>query len=153
MKNNKQAIFLIIALLLLGIDRVTKVLVDTTLTLNQHFVVIKDILSLEKLYNTGAAFSMLQNSTFLLILIAFLVILLVLFYVFKCSEKISMLEISALGFITGGAIGNLLDRLLHYYVVDFIQLDFINFPVFNFADIFINIGVIILIVSIILNRK
>ena len=151
--NNKQIAFLSVAIFAIAVDQTVKFIIDTTVQLNQNILLIKNILSLDKLYNSGAAFSILQNHTYLLILIALLAILSITGYVFNKASKFNLSEAISLGFIVGGATGNLIDRLFHNYVIDFIQFDFINFPVFNFADIFINIGVIILLISILILKN
>ena len=148
MKKNKQFVFFLILLTCVAFDQITKIFIDNTLYLNQNLVILKNVLSFEKLYNSGAAFSIMQNNTLLLILISVITVFFILIFILKKTAKLSIYNTCALAFISGGAIGNLIDRIFNSYVIDFIQLDFINFPVFNFADIFINIGVIILVVSI-----
>lgn len=120
-----------------------KLLVSNKLVLTAFFVVLLDQLSklfMETRYsvshNYGAAFGLFQGQRFLLIFAA----LLVVFLVFKYRKEYDYL---ALGFLLGGTIGNLIDRLLKGYVVDFINLGF--WPSFNLADAFSTIGVFLLI--------
>lgn len=103
--------------------------------------------------NTGAAFSILQNSTTLLIALSILGILAIFYYVFKYCEKISMKEILFISFLASGILGNLYERLAFGYVRDFFDLTFINFPIFNISDIFINIGVFGIIILILLTKN
>lgn len=135
------------------IDIFTKNIVETNLSMHTEIMIIPNILSFEKVYNTGAAFSIMQNNLPFLITISIVTLMLIFWYITKKHKELSCLEISALSLISGGAFGNLIDRLTNSYVIDFIQLEFINFPIFNFADIFINIGVIILIVSMFILKK
>ena len=121
--------------------------------LNEKIVLIPNILSLEKVFNEGAAFSILQNEPELLITIAITTLLLIGWYLLKKHEEISFLVMIALACIAGGAMGNLFDRISYSHVIDFIQLEFLNFPIFNLADIFINIGVIILIINILVAKN
>lgn len=139
----------IIALTLFIIDQLSKSLISTYLKLNESILIIKDFFYIRYINNTGASFGMLSNSKILLILLSVIAIIIILRYMnsFK-KTKINMI---GFGLVLGGVLGNLSDRILFGYVKDF--LDFVifnyNFPVFNLADIFIVIGVIILIISII----
>ena len=103
--------------------------------------------------NTGAAFSILQNSTNFLIFISITALLGIFYYITKYSETIYIKEILFLSFLTAGILGNLYERLFFGYVRDFFDLAFINFPIFNISDIFINIGVVGIIILILLTRK
>ncbi len=84
--------------------------------------------------NTGAAFGILQNSTWLLILISLIVLVVLLYY----SHEYQL----ALGFLLGGTLGNLFDRIFYGYVIDFIHVPF--WPSFNLADSFNVLGVLLL---------
>ena len=108
---------------------------------NKSFVLIPNVLSILYKENSGAAYSILEGQTlFLCILtIVFLIMLVVFDHYFK--EKNVLYAISY-GLILGGAFGNLFDRIRLGFVKDFIKLDFINFPVFNIADICLTAGVI-----------
>lgn len=147
MQTNKQVLFLTILFCCIIIDQTSKLLIDNFLLLNKKIILLNNFLSIEKIYNSGAAFGILQNNTILLILISILTLLVISIFVFKKESKLNTLNICTLSLISGGAIGNLTDRLCYKYVIDFIQVEFISFPIFNFADIFINIGVIIFIIS------
>lgn len=103
--------------------------------------------------NTGAAFSILQNSTTLLIVLSILGTLAIFYYVFKYSGKINMRELFFISILASGILGNLYERLAFGYVRDFFDLAFINFPIFNISDIFINIGVFGIIILILLTKK
>ena len=139
----------IIALTLFIIDQLSKSLISTYLKLNESILIIKDFFYIRYINDTGASFGMLSNSKILSILLSVIAIIIILRYMnsFK-KTKINMI---GFGLVLGGVLGNLSDRILFGYVKDF--LDFVifnyNFPVFNLADIFIVIGVIILIISII----
>ena len=138
----------IIALTLFIIDQLSKSLISTYLKLNESILIIKDFFYIRYINNHGASFGMLSNSKLLLIILSIIAIIIILRYMnsFK-KNKINMI---GFGLVLGGILGNLSDRILFGYVKDF--LDFVifnyNFPVFNLADIFIVIGVVILIISI-----
>ena len=148
MIKNKKFIFFIFTIFCFLVDQISKFFIKNALALNEKIILVPKILSVEKVYNTGAAFSILENNTPFLILISSFAVGLILFFILKSSRKLNFFEVFALALIAGGAAGNLFDRLIYFYVVDFVQFEFINFPIFNVADVFINIGVIILLVNI-----
>ena len=133
------------AVLILIIDRVIKVIVSNHLTESKELQVIKNIISICYTHNTGAAFSILQNQKYLLILLALIALIIIDRYITNLKEA-SKLEQISFSLIIGGIIGNLLDRIFYSSVIDYILLKFIDFPIFNLADSCIVIGVIILIV-------
>ena len=153
MKKNNIIIFFLVFIITFAVDFFSKnlaeiVLADSITKIN----FIPEILSFEKVYNTGGAFSILQGNIFLLSAISAITLIVIVIYIFRENKCINKIETGALALIAGGALGNLYDRIFFGYVVDFIQLDFINFPIFNFADVFINIGVIILLISVVLKK-
>lgn len=103
--------------------------------------------------NTGAAFSIMQNSTKFLIILSIIAALGILYYVFRNIESILMKEIFFISFLLAGILGNLYERFFFGYVRDFFDLTFVNFPIFNVSDIFINIGVFGIIILILLTKK
>lgn len=139
----------IIALIIYIIDQISKSIISTYLKLNQSIIIIKDFFYLRYINNTGASWGILSNSRILLIILSLLAIIIIIRYMY--SFKKTKMNIIGFGFVLGGILGNLSDRILYGYVKDF--LDFIifnyDFPVFNIADIFIVLGVLILIISII----
>lgn len=146
--QNKIKNFLVIALFLIlfVIDFISKLLADSLLVFGEKIILIKNIVSLEKVYNTGAAFGIFSNMSLILMLISTLVSLIIIYCLFSEKFKKTILEYISLVFILSGAFGNIFDRIYYKHVIDFISLEFINFPVFNFADICINIGVISLLI-------
>ena len=106
------------------------------------------------LKNTGAAFSILEDSTPLLVIISVIVIVLLDRSIKKTSKFTNLEEIS-LGLIMGGIFGNLIDRIIHHGVIDYLSFRIFkyNFPVFNLADISIVIGVGLYIISIIKDKE
>lgn len=134
-----------IALIIAILDQITKYLVSSRLVLGEKVSVIHNIFSLTKIYNTGAAFSLFQNSTGMLIAFSLIVTIAICIYFIKKFKNIPIITIIGWGLILGGTVGNLVDRVRLGYVIDFVRLDFINFPVFNVADFCINIGAFLLI--------
>ena len=139
---------LTLSLVVLLIDFFTKELVMNNLKLEHDYQVIKNFFYLFYTKNTGAAFSILTNHVFLLIIVALIVLVLLNNYISKL-KKASKLEIISLGLIIGGMLGNLLDRIIYKSVIDFISINIFNyrFPVFNLADVSIVVGAILLIIS------
>lgn len=103
--------------------------------------------------NTGAAFSIMQNSTTFLIILSIIALLGIFYYTIKNISDLKMKEILFISFLTSGIFGNLCERVYFGYVRDFFDLTFINFPIFNISDIYINIGVLGIIVIILLTKK
>ncbi|MCL2633578.1 MAG: signal peptidase II [Oscillospiraceae bacterium] len=127
-----------VAVILVGIDRLTKWLAIVYIGENNSIPVIKigenEIINLTYCENTGAAFSILEGQRGILIAISsiFLVGALVVLFSGKVKSKLIIWSISL---IIAGGVGNLIDRIADGYVVDFIDLKFIGFAIFNFADI------------------
>ena len=135
---------IIISIFILLIDQVTKALASIYLTLNKSLDIITNFFSLTLTNNYGAAFGIFKYSNTLLI-IATLIILIIL-YKYMHSFKKNMRNKIAFGFILGGVFGNLIDRIIKGYVIDFLDFKIFNYdyPVFNIADIAIVVGVILL---------
>ncbi len=138
----------IIALISLIIDQIVKILVSNYLILGQTIKIINNFFYLTYVQNTGAAFSILIGYRYILIIIT----LIFLYYLYKYTKKQTnpnKLAILSHGLLLGGIIGNLIDRIIYGYVIDY--LDFMifnyNFPIFNLADTFIVIGCIILVIN------
>ncbi|MFA6989401.1 MAG: signal peptidase II [Candidatus Gastranaerophilaceae bacterium] len=143
----------VLAILFVFIDQFSKHYVDKTFHLMVPSNLIPNFVSIQKVYNTGAAFSMLEGNVIFLSFLSIVAIIFIIGYLLKSNARSYLLLSLAWGLLLGGTIGNLFDRVVHGYVIDFINLSFINFPVFNFADIFINIGAFIVIVYIIFENS
>ena len=145
----KKKVF-IFSLIIIAIDFIIKRIVLNYVT---NICIIPNFFYLTLAKNTGAAFSLLENKTIFFIIIAFIVI----YYIFKYSikEDIDKLEQVSYIFLIGGIIGNLIDRVIYGYVVDYLRFIIFsyNFPIFNLADICITIGTIFLIISIFRKEK
>ena len=140
-------IFIIVSTILV-LDRLTKFLVSNELNLNSSIPLIKGIFYISLVHNRGAAFGFLKNQ-FPLFIATSLIAIILIWRALK-SNKYSKTYTIALSLILAGALGNLVDRLLYGYVIDF--LDFRVWPVFNVADSAITIGAIILGWSIIFSK-
>jgi signal peptidase II len=137
-----------IAVFSLLFDQITKVIVNTLLNVNEKLVIIKNFFAIYFVENEGAAWSILSNKQGLLILASILALIIIYRYMynFKNNRRNNL----AFGLIIGGIFGNLIDRLFLGYVRDFLSIQIINYyyPIFNFADSFIVIGVVLLIIAI-----
>lgn len=111
-----------------------------------------NIIALNYIKNTGAAFSLLRDSREFLIIISVVALVLIFGYVIKHLKSISMKSIFFTSLLAAGIAGNLHERIALGYVRDFFELKFVDFPVFNISDIFINIGVIALIILILIKK-
>ena len=108
----------------------------------------KNIIDLTLIKNTGAAFSFLNDSTFILIVISFIFLGFIFYYIYKNIKGFDKINYIAFLFLTSGAILNLSERIIYGNVDDFIKLPFINFPMFNYYDLMITFGVFLLIIKI-----
>lgn len=138
---------LIVIILIISLDQLSKSLVTKNLLLNQSIPIIKNIFHLSLIHNRGAAFGILKGQVSLFIFTSILAIILIYLNLKNISRKgiltkKARIESISLGFIFSGALGNLIDRLIFGYVVDF--LDFRIWPVFNVADCAITTGAILL---------
>ena len=102
--------------------------------------------------NTGAAFSILENSKIFLISFSAFAILAMIIYLIKHIQKASTFAIFWTSLLIAGVFCNMYERIAYGYVRDFFKLNFIDFPVFNISDIFINISVVAIVIIIITNE-
>ncbi len=144
--------WIIIAATVILVDQLTKIFIVTNVALYEQFTFIPGIIDIVYVKNTGAAFSILDNHTWLLGALSVIVSVLIIVYMIKAKPTDKLAVISA-GLVLGGALGNGIDRIVRQYVVDFIEFSFINFPVFNVADIAITVGACLIILSIIISEK
>lgn len=140
---------IIVLFAVIGLDQLTKFLIFGT----QPRSIIGDFLWFQSEKNTGAAFSMLAGNNVLFIIITSLACVILGYFLFSKKMFSKRLEKISLALILGGAVANLIDRIVFAYVRDFIYLKFINFAVFNIADTAITIGAVLLIVSILFISK
>ena len=135
------ALVLLIALA----DQLIKLAVlNSSLISGETVTVIGNFLQLRYVENTGAAFSLFEDKTALLSIFSALVMA-VGFYLLIARKFKSKILVASVVMIMGGGLGNLIDRVLRHFVVDYIEVLFVDFPVFNFADCFITVGEFVLI--------
>lgn len=136
-----------LALLAVVLDQVTKILAVKYLMPVDTVPIIKSVLHLTYLENTGAAFGSLKNSRWVFLAVSTFAIIALVFYMFRFKPKNRVLS-AGLAFIIGGGIGNMIDRIAKGYVVDFIDFRLVNFAVFNVADSFVCVGAALVIIYI-----
>lgn len=152
MKNKK--IIYYISFFLFILDQIIKLLIQTNMELYQEIKVISNFFSLYYVKNTGAAFSILQDASSIILLISFLSVFFLNYYILK-EKNITKLSKFSFGLLLGGIYGNLLDRIIHRSVIDYLAFSIFNysFPIFNLADIGITVGVGLLILDIFFKKE
>ncbi len=141
-------LWLLLAAVIIVFDQLVKIWVVNSIGLSDSLKIIPGILDFVYVKNKGAAFSFLAHKEYgivVLSVISVLFCLAVIWYMLKKKPKSKLLIIS-LSLMVGGAAGNVIDRIFRGFVVDFIEVQFINFPVFNIADIAITIGAVLIII-------
>lgn len=138
--------YIIIAAIII-LDQLVKKAVVASIALNESIPLMENIFHLTYIQNRGAAFSIMEGFRIALILLPTVLIIVAMIYIFKKRKTAHPLLLLSLSFISGGGLGNVIDRLTLGYVVDY--LDFRVFPIFNAADIFVCLGCGLLIVYII----
>lgn len=143
--NKKQ---LMLAIVAFACDQVSKIVISSYLKLNESITIIKNFFNITFSHNYGAAWGILKNNTYFLI--AFSIVALIILLRYSYSFKKNTKNDIAFSLLLGGIAGNLADRLCLGYVRDFLDFKIFgyNFPIFNLADTFIVIGVILLVIAI-----
>jgi len=130
---------------LVSADQIVKVLINSKVAEGTSVSFVPYVLSLTHLHNTGAAWSIMQGRQIFFAVITIVVVAFVFYYLWKfiCVSK---LVVVSLTLIASGALGNFIDRMRNGYVIDLFKTEFINFPVFNVADIYLTVGFLFLVV-------
>ena len=149
-KIQTKIYFLSLSIFIVLIDQFTKYLIfyNYETFINKNFLLFR----LDFIKNYGAAFNLFSGSRIFLSSIS-IIFSIVLIYFLLRKKSSSPLDYYSYSFILGGTIGNGIDRIKNGFVIDFINLNIINFPVFNIADISINIGFILILYSIFKNKR
>ena len=149
-KIQTKLYFLSLSIFIILIDQFTKYLMfyNKELFVNKDFLLFK----IDFVINYGAAFNIFTGSRLFLSLVSIIFSILLIYLIFR-KNTLNSFDLYSYSFILGGTIGNGIDRIYKGFVVDFINLNIINFPVFNIADVSINIGFIILLYNIFKNNR
>ena len=132
---------LLMALVIVVVDQVSKAAASSALRDGQPLPLLPHLLSLQLVHNTGAAFSVLQNSTALLGLLSLGVGIALILWIWR-ERVLPFWQALAAAALLGGTLGNGLDRWRLGHVIDFLALEPIDFPIFNGADVAINLAVL-----------
>lgn len=131
---------------LVAFDQWTKWLAVVNLKGNDPYVVIDGILEFYYFENRGAAFGTMQNKQILFYILTPIILIVLIWFFTKLPRKKHFFPLKVLSVVlTAGAVGNLIDRVCNQYVVDFVYVRAIDFPIFNVADCYITISAILLI--------
>ena len=133
------------SLIFVVLDFVVKIIINNNIALYDSINIIPNFFSITYVRNTGAAFSIMENNRVLFIIIAIIALILIYKYLImnKVIDRYLMISYSML---VGGIIGNMIDRVIYGYVIDYLSFNIFgyNFPIFNLADTFIVISIIML---------
>jgi signal peptidase II len=135
------------------VDQLSKYFISNNMHLYETINVIPNFFNLYYIQNDGGAFSILEGHMFLFYLVS-IIGLVILYFIYKQANT-NILKI-AVAFVVGGLFGNLIDRVFYQKVIDFISLNFgsYHFAIFNVADIFITVGIILLLIdTLFINKK
>lgn len=148
LKRRSLFIFAIVAVVWAVLDQASKIAAKTCLSTGQATAdIIPGLFHFTLTGNTGGAWSILSDATWLLAIFSILVCLVVIAFIIMKGQYLNMAEVLGLGLIVGGGIGNLIDRIAFGQVTDFIDLSFMTYPVFNVADIGVVCGVVVFIIA------
>lgn len=143
----KNPIFWVVALIALGLDQLTKYLVLQNFgEIGDTFPIWRDVFHFTYVTNDGAAFSLFPDGVVWLRWLS-LIVSVGLIALAWFGSKMNVSEQLGYGFILSGALGNGICRFINGYVIDFLDFRWINFPVFNLADTFINVGIVFLLIA------
>ena len=149
-----KKLILFISVIGIIIDRITKILIVNYLTIHHKIIVIKNFFHITYVKNFGAAWSILSGNKIILICIALIALFFLLASIIN-QEKVTKFDSVAYGLVVGGIVGNLLDRVVFGYVIDFLDFNIFgyNYPVFNIADMLIVIGALLMAISVFRSDK
>ena len=146
----KFSVMMAIIVAILVVDLVTKYVFDAKLAGGESVTVIPYLFNFRIVHNYGAAWGMLAGKQVFLIVLTFIFLGIFIFYYIKEKNKSWLMNVT-FGFLFAGCLGNLYDRLIFGYVRDMIEFDFWkSFPIFNFADVALSVGVVLLVVYLII---
>ncbi|MEG0934775.1 MAG: signal peptidase II [Clostridia bacterium] len=137
---------------LFAVDRITKLAVERELSGGQALVVWPGVLRFQYAQNTGVAFSMLEGKGWVVSAVTLLVLAAVLIFYIK-DKSLTEVARAGISLILLGGLGNLIDRVVYGYVIDFIEVMFVRFAVFNVADIMVCVGAALAVIGFFMTKK
>ena len=151
----KKYLYFLLPIIYIALDHITKFLVIKNIP-HYSSIKINDYFSIANISNTGVAFSMFQNNNIFFIILVSLVIIFLIYFIYKNRNNLTKLQIHSLLLILAGGTGNLIDRIFRGAVVDFIDVGYkeiYRWPAFNVADSCVCIGVFLFVISILFFNK
>lgn len=138
--KHKRVWLIILGICIILLDQITKAIL-----IGKNTTVIPNVLNFTYTENTGVAFGIGSNNLLFIIIVNIIVLGMIIKFIKEREEQVNFSILISLILILSGGIGNLIDRIVRGYVIDFIDINVFNFPNFNIADISISIGIILLI--------
>lgn len=146
-------IYIVLILILVGADQLSKYLIDSYMLEGEILPIINDFFHLTYVKNRGIAFGMFQGKLDIISIATIIAIVAIAYYLYKERNKLSMIEKMGFIYILAGAIGNMIDRAFRGFVVDMVDFRGVWSYVFNLADVWINIGVVFVLLDQLILRK
>lgn len=146
-------IYIVLILILVGADQLSKYLIDSYMLEGETVALLDGFFHLTYVKNRGIAFGMFQGKLDIISIATIIAIVAIAYYLYKERNKLSMVEKMGFIYILSGAIGNMIDRAFRGFVVDMIDFRGIWSYVFNLADVWINIGVVFILLDQLILRK
>lgn len=141
--KNRKILLIALGIIIIILDQITKIIL-----IEKNITIIPNVLDFTYTKNTGAAFGIGSNNIFFIILVNIVILGFIIKFLKERKEDVDFKILVSLILILSGGIGNLIDRIFRGYVIDFVDVNFFDFPKFNVADISITFGIIILIICV-----
>lgn len=146
-------IYIVLILILVGADQLSKYLIDSNMLEGETIPIINEFFHITYVKNRGIAFGMFQGKLDIISIATVIAIVAIAYYLYKEKNKLSLVEKMGFIYILAGAIGNMIDRIFRGFVVDMVDFRGIWSYVFNLADVWINMGVIFVLLDQLILRK
>lgn len=146
-------VYIILMAILIALDQVSKYIIDNNFFEGDTLEVITDFFHITYVKNRGIAFGMFQGKLDIISIATVIAIIAIIYYLYKDRNKMPILEKIGFNFILAGAIGNMIDRVARGFVIDMIDFRGIWAFVFNLADVWINIGVLLILLEYFFDNK
>ena len=144
---------IIYSVLIIIADQITKILAYSFLRPIKSLDFIPYVIGFNYVENTGIAFGLFKDMYYLFVPLGLVIVVCGYYYMLKYTKKSEKLLRCGGTMMLAGAIGNIIDKIFRGFVVDFLEFEFVNFPVFNVADIFVTVGAVIVAVAILLRKE
>lgn len=150
-KGSKLIVFAIFSCIIISLSLFLRHFFENITEANGDIVIIPDFFKISVIKNEGISFSLFQNNRVVVIIIPIILITVILLAFFKFLNSFKLFNVICFSFIFGGAMSNLIFRITDGYVVDYFS--FFNFPIFNFPDAILFVGIVLVLISILFTKK